>query len=115
MIKTSGTFVRSINANTIVIPLAIIIPIIGATWILSAQLNGISTKGDLAISTTKELKVQVDRIDTNGTQGSTLATRMNTERIGKLEDTTTKLVPDVAEIKTHLGWIADWVKEQKKK
>lgn len=37
----------------------------------------------------------------------------NNARIGKLEDTTGRLIPDVSQIKTDLAWIAEWVREQR--
>jgi hypothetical protein len=111
---------NKLNTNSY-ISLGLVPLIVSATaWILIA-INGASGKADKAADVagqTKELvnslTSRVEGIDAGGTRGERQVTDANTQRIAKLEETTSKLVPDVAEIKTNLGWIADWVKMQKK-
>jgi|SRR6266436_10007989 len=109
-----------LNTNSY-ISLGLVPLIIGATaWILIA-IDGASRRAEtasIAGEQTKELVTaltsKVENIDNSGTRGAHQITEANTQRITKLEETAGKLVPDVAQIKTDLSWIADWVKEQKR-
>lgn len=104
----------TLNTNSY-ISLGLVPLIIGATsWILIA-INSVDTKAEKARDVAVATIAKVELMDVGGTRGAVEVSRASIERITKLEEATNKLIPDVAQIKTDMSWIADWVKEQRRK